>query len=557
MVAVLIPAFEPPATLSALCARLSADPRVAAVLVVDDGSGQESQPVLQAVAGLPRTRVMRHARNQGKGAALKSGFRYVLEHLAGVTTVVTADADGQHLPEDILRVASASLASPGSLVLGVRDVSDSAPARSRFGNALTRALYRGLVGQRLADTQTGLRGFSRDLLAHIASVPGDAYEYELNVLISCRQSQVPVVQAPIAAVYLDGNRLSHFRPVRDSWRVYAVLLGFTTVSLASAAIDNALFLAGLAAGAGPLPAFLGARLISTAINYQLVRRLVFPQPADRAGVIRRRYVTLVGLNVTIGQALMFALRMMVGLSVPTAKIVVETLLFLPNFLLQRDVVFRAPPPAAAATDWTSYYASVPITAKLTRRYTTRMLLRMLRAGTNPSGPVRTITELGGANSCFVDQVCEALRPDVYTVVDHNAYGLSLLDGWTPPPAAASRLVVRQADVRSMDAGVPADAVFSVGLIEHFDPPVTRQVIRTHFAAVRSGGTVLVSYPTPTVLYRVTRSILEFLGLWAFPDERPLRFAEIARAIDDLGDVIERRTLWPLLLTQEMVVLRKR
>lgn len=342
MVAVLIPAFEPPPPLSALCARLTADPRVATVLVVDDGSSGRCQPTLDSIAGQPRTRVVRHERNQGKGAALESGLRYVLDNLAGVTTVVTADADGQHLAEDILRVASTSLASPGSLVLGVRQVGDRAPARSRFGNALTRTLYHGLVGQRISDTQTGLRGFSRDLLAQLASIPGDAYEYELNVLISCRQSQVPVVQEPIASVYIDGNRASHVRPVRDSWRIYSVLLRFTGTSLVSAAIDNAVFAAGLAAGAWPVLAFLIGRAIATTLHYQLVRRFVFPQPSADASRIRRRYVTLIALNVAIGQTLILALRVLIGAPVLVAKAIVETLLFLPNFFLQRDVVFRLP-----------------------------------------------------------------------------------------------------------------------------------------------------------------------------------------------------------------------
>jgi glycosyltransferase involved in cell wall biosynthesis len=557
MVAVLIPAFEPPPTLSALCARLTADPRVAAVLVVDDGSSEGCQSILHAVAEQPRTRVVRHTRNRGKGAALKSGLRYVLDNLAGVTTVVTADADGQHLPEDILRVASTSLASPGSLVLGVREMGEGAPARSRFGNRLTKTLYRGLVGQSLTDTQTGLRAFSRDLLAQVVAVPGDAYEYELNVLISCRQSHVPVVQQPIAAVYLDDNRLSHFKPVRDSLRVYRVLLGFTAVSLSSAIIDNVVFLASISTGASPLASFLGARFVSTVINYQLVRRLVFPQPHAHTDFVARRYVTLVGLNVILGQLLMAGLRGVLGLSIPAAKMLVETLLFLPNFLLQRDVVFRSTPRNTGATDWTSYYTSIPITARLTRRYSNRVLVRTLNDAARVAGPIRRVTELGGANSCFVDRVCQALRPDTYTIVDRNPYGLSLLAGWMPPATSATRLDVCEGDVRALEPGAPSDAVFSIGLIEHFEPAGTRKVIRTHFDLVRSGGVVLVSYPTPTVLYRGTRRVLELLGLWSFPDERPLRFAEIADAVGDRGDLLSRRMMWPLLLTQEMAVFRKR
>lgn len=557
MVAVVIPALEPPPTLSALCARLAADPCVTTVLVIDDGSGQASQGTFYDVARQPRTQVLRQAPNQGKGAALKLGLRQVLDHLPGITTIVTADADGQHLPDDILRVAASAQSSPGSLVLGVRQIDTAAPARSRFGNGVTRSLYRGLVGQRLTDTQTGLRAFSRELIGPLLEVPGNAYEYELNVLISCRQARVPVVQEPITTVYLDGNRASHFRLVRDSWRVYSVLLGFASVSLLSAVVDNLLFLSGLMTGVGPVMAFLGARVISMAVNYQLVRRLVFAQPSGYAQATVRRYVMLVGSNMVIGQALMFLLRLLVEVSLPAAKIIVETLLFLPNFLLQRDVVFRPSPLVGAATDWTSYYSSVPFTAALTRRYTTRILLKILGVGVRRAGPVRTVTELGGANSCFVDRVCAELKPQVYTVVDRNQYGLSLLDGWRPPAPATSRLIARHADVRDLEVGEPSDAVFSVGLVEHFEPAVTRAVLRTHFAMTKPGGIVVVSYPTPTVLYRMARRALEFFGLWTFPDERPLRFAEVAPAVADLGDVIARRMLWPLLLTQEMVTFRKR
>jgi hypothetical protein len=171
--------------------------------------------------------------------------------------------------------------------------------------------------------------------------------------------------------------------------------------------------------------------------------------------------------------------------------------------------------------------------------------------------LRNIAELGGANSCFVDRICAELRPDSYTVVDTNAFGLSRLAGWTPPPGASTTLRVRQDDVRSLASESHHDTVFSVGLIEHFDREGTREVLGAHFNIVRPGGAVVVSYPTPTWLYRATRRLLEALGLWRFPDERPVGFTEVADAAAPLGELVMRRTLWPLILTQELVVFVKR
>ncbi len=557
MIVVVIPAFEPPPTLRALTLALLGDSRVARIVVVDDGSSDGVQWIFRELAERPRTTVLHHERNQGKGAALKTAFRHVLEKLPHASTVVTADADGQHLPDDILSVASTALASPGTLLVGVRDLGMTAPPRSRLGNRITRTLYRCLIGQQLSDTQSGLRAFPSSLLSHLATVDGQTYEYELNVLIWCRQSQIPLVERPIRTIYVDRNRHSHFRPLRDSWRVYSVLFRFSSVSLASAVIDNLAFVAGLAAGVPELGAFLLARLSSSGVNYPLARRFVFPGPG-RASRTLGPYLVLLTLNVLVARVLMSTLNDLGGLSTLTSKMVFESVFFLPNFLLQRDVVFRSAAPAGASTtDWTSYYASVPMTAKWTRRYTSWVLVRALREAAEVCGPLRRIAELGGANSCFLDHVCGALQPESYLVVDNNAFGLSRLAAWRPPSPSTTKLTILEADVRSVHQPGNLDTAFSVGLIEHFDPAETRRVLGAHFDLVRSGGTVLVSYPTPTLLYRITRRVLEFFRLWRFPDERPVQFDEVERATSLFGEVLSRRTIWPLMLTQEMVVFQKR
>ena len=204
-----------------------------------------------------------------------------------------------------------------------------------------------------------------------------------------------------------------------------------------------------------------------------------------------------------------------------------------------------------ATDWDSYYQSVPSTAKLTRRYTTRTLLSCIRrfAGAGPLA----IVEIGGANSCFLDSVLAGIPCRSYDVVDTNRYGLSLLE-----KRADSRVVrLHEQSVLALSMDVKADLVYSVGLVEHFEPAQTRRAVLAHFEPLRPGGIVIVTFPTPTWLYRASRKCIERAGMWKFPDERPLKPAEVRRALEEKGEILFEKTMWPLVLTQHLIVARKR
>ena len=107
-------------------------------MIVDDGSGPGFRDIFASVAEFPKVQVLRHAVNLGKGAALKTAFNHVAVHLPGPGGVVTADADGQHHPDDIERVARRLERHPDSLVLGSRSFGKDVPLRSRFGNIATR-----------------------------------------------------------------------------------------------------------------------------------------------------------------------------------------------------------------------------------------------------------------------------------------------------------------------------------------------------------------------------------------------------------------------------------
>jgi SAM-dependent methyltransferase len=230
-------------------------------------------------------------------------------------------------------------------------------------------------------------------------------------------------------------------------------------------------------------------------------------------------------------------------------------LLVANFAIQGDFVFTRRENAERATDWDRYYKNVMPTARLTRRYTAANLVNAMKRYAAPSAgiPELSILEIGGANSCFLDGIVAGVGCQSYDVVDTNAYGLSLLE---QRAGGSGKVRLHRQSVLGLSLDTQADVVFSVGLIEHFDAPRTRQAVLAHFDVSRPGGVVIITFPTPTMLYRITRGLAEALGVWQFPDERPLKAAEVLAAVRERGEVLLVKTLWPLILTQTLIVVRK-
>ncbi len=338
MIIVVIPAYRPGEELLSVAAKILEQTEYS-VLVVNDGSGGEYDSVF---AGLPeQVIVLCHEVNRGKGAALKTAYAYIKAH-PEYTGVITADADGQHLVRDIIRIGDALKEQPAALILGSRKFVGDVPARSRFGNTLTRFIFRISSGVKVNDTQTGLRAFGTCWIEDMLAIKGERYEYEMNVLLYCAKRQISIQEIPIQTVYENNNSGSHFHVIRDSVKIYTVILKFVSASVAAFLIDFILLLLmqyltrGLGKELSLLVSVVSARVVSSLCNYSLNRRFVFAQ-GTRTSILKYYIVAaaLLGLNYSF----IWVFNAALPIPLAVAKIITELLLYPLSYVLQRRFVF--------------------------------------------------------------------------------------------------------------------------------------------------------------------------------------------------------------------------
>jgi hypothetical protein len=272
----------------------------------------------------------------GKGAALKHGMNYILVHFPACIGVVTADADGQHSVPDIQRVANELAKDSDRAVFGVRRFHPDVPLRSRFGNIVSRYIYGFLIGISLSDTQTGLRGIPKRLMGRCLEIRANRYEFETEQLITIKAIGVPVHEIPIETIYIESNRDSHFRPLRDSARIYFVLLRYSAASLITEAADLAVFASVMAWSENLLLSNVIGRLVALWVQFMLLRSFVF-RSGGGAGTLAM-YLGLVLFSGVISTAIQLQFATVIPFPV-VAKVMAEVLVFVFNFLFLRDFVF--------------------------------------------------------------------------------------------------------------------------------------------------------------------------------------------------------------------------
>ena len=331
---VLIPAYKPDARMVELVRELRGNGLD--VMLVDDGGQAPFAPLFAQCRELG-AEVAVHTVNLGKGRALKTGINAALLRWPDLRAIVTADADGQHTPKDILRLIDAVDEHPDTLVLGSRKFTGDVPFKSRWGNRITRTVYGLASGVHIYDTQTGLRALPRCALDDMLRIDGERYEYEMNVLLKLRDMKLGVFEVPIETIYINDNAGSHFNPVRDAFRIYMVIFKYLFSSITSFAVDYALYWLCLFFGLSGFISYALARLVSSQVNYHLNKHTVFSGRGGKHSMAK--YYALAVVQGAIGAGLVQLLPTVLPISAAVIKIPVDLVLFALSYIIQRDYVF--------------------------------------------------------------------------------------------------------------------------------------------------------------------------------------------------------------------------
>ncbi|MBQ6373703.1 MAG: bifunctional glycosyltransferase family 2/GtrA family protein [Clostridia bacterium] len=340
--ALIVPAYRPTEDMIPMLRRFVDAPDYVPV-VVNDGSGPAYDAIFERIPeGCIR---LEHEVNRGKGAALKTAIGYVLEHLPECTLAVTADADGQHQYEDILRVVRSAREHPGTLVLGSRAFDGDVPFKSRWGNAITRHVFSIASGVKVYDTQTGLRAFDRTCMEKFLNVPGDRYEYEINMLLYAAREGIAMREETIRTIYIDDNSASSFHPFRDSFKIYACILKYAMSSIIAFLVDWCLFelLArvpfGLGAAGDLTLSQVLARVVSATVNFVINKKVVFQSKGDW----KREFAKYAALAVAVMVCNILLMRLLngvLGWNYHICYVLIQVVMYISNFVLQGKLVYN-------------------------------------------------------------------------------------------------------------------------------------------------------------------------------------------------------------------------
>ena len=339
---ILIPAYNPDDKLLRLIDNLIK--LKVPIVVVNDGSEKRCDYIFSCIKNEYQVEVVNHNKNKGKGAAIKTGIKYIADNYVDCTGIITADADGQHLIKDIKKISEALIENPNSLVLGVRDFNKkNIPLRSRVGNKITSFIFYLLTHIKCQDTQTGLRGISRELFDKCLNISGDRYEYEMNMLMQFAREQIHFVYEEINTIYIDDNESSHFNPVKDSLKIYFNILKFSLSSLMSSVVDISIFtlliyFLDINLTDKILIATILSRVISGIFNF-IVNKLWVFSSKDEIVSQGSRYLFLFVI-VMIASYLGVSILSYLPIPIIMIKVMVDGGLFLLSYRIQKRFIFN-------------------------------------------------------------------------------------------------------------------------------------------------------------------------------------------------------------------------
>ena len=310
------------------------------ILVINDGSKSIHDNFFKSLEK-KGIKIIKHYKNYGKGRGLKNAFNYLLNQYPDIEGVITCDCDGQHSVKDIKKCAKSLLKNKNKLILGVRNFyNDNVPPKSKFGNVITRNIFKIFIGLDISDTQTGLRGLSKKLMEKFIDLSGERYEYETNMLIACKEESIEINEVEIETIYLDRNANSHFNPLKDSIMIYRLFMKYFLVAFSSFIFDIILFsyfFKVLPINSKILAATILSRTVSSVYNYITNSNLIFK---DMNILSLIKYYILVTLQMLISGCFVTYLYNLLNVSVLLIKIIIDSILWIINLIIQREFVFK-------------------------------------------------------------------------------------------------------------------------------------------------------------------------------------------------------------------------
>jgi len=507
------------------------------IVLVDDASGGIYDSTLETLQHKTNLKILKHAVISGYGASIKTALNYVYCNHRDCIGTIIIDPNQEYSYSDVLRLTQEFLKFPADLIQGVTKEQDS------FAFSL-------LIGIKMKYLGAGIRALPMEFILKCLKIRSNYYDFDIDLILLCKFNNVKIREILFENINQRKN-LQNFNPFLFSMKIGFVLFRFLFVSLITAAVDMILFVMIYSLSSSIALGMLVSRGVAMMLNYRLIKRRVFYTQEKNYQVMCKYLMTVLFFGL-MSFFLINILRARFLFSVISAKILVESTLFLFNLLVQRDIVFVSDS-RYEKTDWDRYYENPFPSARLTRKIMERQIIGNINKFSPSMQDSGKIIELGGANSCFLNGVFSQIRPKQYSVADNNKVGLQKLKNRIKD---RKDVVLIDTDIFDLSLDDKADVAFSVGLIEHFSPEGTRKVINVHFNVVKPGGIVLLTFPTSTWLYHCTRFFSELLGIWIFTDERPLQKNEVLDQMSLQGKVLYNKTIWSMFLTQTVVIAKK-
>jgi glycosyltransferase involved in cell wall biosynthesis len=348
-VSIIIPSLNPDEKLELVVSSLI-DTGFKDIIILDDGSDESHKLPFENLKKYNECTVLKHDQNMGKGRALKDAFTYVLENRTDIVGVITVDGDNQHQAKDIKNCAIKLLEQVDKVILGVRDFSGKEiPFKSKFGNKLTSFIFKFACGINITDTQTGLRAIPFGYLSEFIEVKGERFEYETNMLLLIKALRIDIVEVKIQTVYINENETTHFHPIRDSFKIYKIILHFIMSSLMSSVIDITAFgvltsviLNDVEKSNKILFATILARVVSSMFNFMFNKKAVFKSDESFKKSFFKYYILcIIQMMTSYGLVYLTSDILNLGNGFTTvSKGVIDTLLFFVSFRIQKAWVFK-------------------------------------------------------------------------------------------------------------------------------------------------------------------------------------------------------------------------